>query len=334
MKKTVFLFYLLLWVVSCRSTSDVANEIDKESSEIAIEMIAEYCLEINDRYINPCTDVDFIDSEIGAAMTKSRIYASIPTKSSSGETEDECDTLFTSEQIPLCAEVFERTAIYQDGQSEYTKETILDVYTNPILGFYEEPLDLSMSVARIEIKDGKCINYNAEGVVLSETEIEIPDYSETLEELASYQKDTETKSVVKKDIDWLRSKMSEIYSVKSGSEESYAIYENSRGNIILEQNFPETKGSEAVTIKTEISTDISKRIGYEQYVGGKLKVRSINTYSSSNPHTRSVGIPDGISEDNPEKTVTEMLVNYQDGTPMIKVESKTYKTNKIIYNLK
>lgn len=124
------------------------------------------------------------------------------------------------------------------------------------------------------------------------------------------------------------------YAVKSGSGESYAVYENSRGNVILEQSFPSTKGSKGMTIRTELSPDISKRLGYEQYIGGKLKVRSINTYSSSNQQTRSIGTPDGMSEDNPEKTVTEMIVRYQDGTPMIKVESKTYRTNRTVYNIK
>ena len=334
MKKTFYLSCSLLLLLSCKSSEDIADVSDQDQSEVAIEMIAEYCMEINDRYIDSVKDSDFIDVEVSAAMTKSRMYSGVQTRSSSGEITDECDTLFTSEQIPLCAEVYERTAIYQNCTSEYAQETVLDPESNPILGFYEEPLDLSMSVARIEIKDGKCINYNSDGVVLSETEIEIPDYSETLAELAEYQKAMDTKSSVKRDINWLRARMSEISSVKSGSSESYAIYENERGNIILEQNFAATKGSGGMTVRTELSPDISKRLGYEQYIGGKLKVRSTNTYSSSNPQTRSIGTPEGISEENPEKTVTEMLVYTNDGTPMIKVESKTYRTNRTVYNIK
>lgn len=336
MKKIVYL-YSLLCLVSCKSAvTDVADISKSDSSEMAIEIVADYCLEITDRYIDPVSDADFIDAEVNTAMTKSRMYSSLATKSdiSAEETDAVCDTLFTSEQIPLCAEVYERTAIYQNGTSEYAQETLLDPEVNPLLGFYEEPLDLSMSVSRIEIKDGKCINYNSNGDVLSETEIEMPDYSETIAELAEYQKEAETKSQIKRDIHWLRAKMSEAYGVKSATDESYAVYENSRGNVVLEQTILGTKGGDNIAIRTELSPDISRRLSYEQYSGGRLTVRSTNIFSENNPSTRSSGVPAGMSEDNPVKTVTEMLVFHNDGTPMIKVESKTYRTNRTTYNLK
>jgi len=324
--------------VSCNQDKTISEYTDPvlEEKAIAVEILADYRLITYDRPIDVTTDSDFIDAEVEQSMIQSSLYRKgTATRAASINTSD---TLKISEQIPFCADMKETTIIYQNGDSEYTQETDLDPDGNPLLSFHESELSLTHCIAKIEIKDGKVCTYNNRGELLSEQEVEIPDYSAFLAELEIAQKEAaaETKAGIKgHDINWLRNKMAAQYQTKSNLSESYKIYEKD-GKVVLEQYVNNTRAVDGLTIRTYLSEDISKNYGYEQIENGAVKVRCTNTFSTvSTKSTRSSNVPiDGLSEENPVRTVVEELSYLYDGTPMIKVSDKEFKVNSIHYNIK
>jgi len=329
---------LLFAAVSCKQ-----NELSKEETDpvldeqgVAVEILADYHLTSYDRLIDVNSDSDFIDSDVESAMTKSPNYRnSCATKADS----DTPDTLKFSEMIPFCADIKETTLIYQNGNSEYIRLTDLNSEINPLLSLHDSELDLTLCVAKFEMKDGRACTYNNRGEIISEMEVEMPDYSEFLDEMAKVQEESAagTKSGTKKrDINWLKQKMAEQYPTKSGADDSYTIYEKD-GKVVLEQNVPETKSGEGyTTVRTYLSSDISKNYGYEQLENGRLKVRCTHYYDLFNSSsTKSTNVPvEGISEDNPNRIVVEELSYLNDETPIIKVSDKKYSVNTIHYNVK
>lgn len=327
----------MLIVVSCNQNEPLSEGTDPvlEEKSVAVEIRADYRLVTYDRPIDAATDADFINADEEQSTTKSSLFRKVLTTKADS---DAPDTLKYSGQIPFCADMKESTIIYQNGCSEYTKETDLNPDVNPLLSFHESELDLTHCVAKIEIKDGKACTYNNQGELLSEQEVEIPDYSAFLTELEKAQEEAaaETKAGIKRrDINWLRNKMAEQYRTKSNLSESYRIYEKD-GKVVLEQYMNETKAGDGVTIRTYLSEDISKNYGYEQIEHGRVKVRCTNTFSAVNTKsTKNSNVPiDGLSEENPVRTVVEELTYLNDGTPIIKVSDKEYKVNTIHFNIK
>ena len=333
--KILPLFTSFLLLISCNDfkESEVRNVQDK--SESAIEIISDYRLITYKRALDLEKDKDFITPEVKSAMLSGRMYKDKSyTKSDASESSD---TLMSSEQIPFCADVREVSNIYQDGSSEFSRKTEMDPDRNPLLGFHEEPVDLKDIVSKVEIKDGMATTYNSSGECLSKKQVQMPDYSEYLEKMSEYRKESEseTKSGIRRDIEWLRRRMESSSVTKDGQTFTYRIYETEGDKVVLEQDIMDTKSGENLTVRTFLSSDISKNYGYEQLSDGYLKVRCTHSFSGVTARTKSHGLPAGsISEENPVRTVFEELSYLHDGTPMISVSDKIYRENRINYNLK
>ena len=341
MKKAISCLSLVAALVSCNTASREAVLPEQElrsmdENSIAIEISADYTLSSYKRLIDESSDCDFVDEEIMSAMKRSQMYQKrvVPqTKALKTFT----DTLSHSEQIPFCADISELTLIFEDGQAEYVQITELDPEVNPLLGFHETPLDLSHCIAKLVVKDGVATSYNTKGEVLSIQDAPRPDYSEYLKAIRLANSDIEfkkTRSGNIRDINWLRAKMESQDQTKSGGEPSYRIYEAGGDRIVLEQHVGLTKGGKNITVKTFLSSDISKNYGYEQLEGGMLTVRCTNFFDESSPATRSwiSALPE-MSEELPSRTVTEMISYMSDGTPMMSVSDKEYKTNTVKLNM-
>ena len=187
------------------------------------------------------------------------------------------------------------------------------------------------------MKDGKASTYNNRGELLSEKPIEMPDYTEYLAELTRCQEEAEAETrtgSVRRDINWLRDRMASQHSTRNSSEAAYSIYEKN-GLVVLEQYANETRSRNGLTVRTFLSSDISKNYGYEQLDGGYLKVRCTHSFEpSSAATTRSMySTTDGLSQENPIRTIVETISILHDGTPMIRVSDKAYRINTIQYNL-
>ncbi|MBQ7517603.1 MAG: hypothetical protein IJR34_02530 [Bacteroidales bacterium] len=328
-------YYVLSLLIICSCSRTPVEESKDELGRVAIEMQSDFSFLTYDRLLDEQTDADFIDNNVSAAMQTKSVYQyrrGASTKSS----VEEIDTLRTSEEIPFFATVSEQTNIYQDGSSDYVRDMVLDPEINPLLCVHESPLDLSNCISRIEIKNGKSISYNPDGKILSEQDIEMPDYTEYLLMLKQAQKESEegTRAGCRRDINWLRERMSITCPTKAGDTPSYRIWEDSEGNVILEQTVSETRFAQPITLRTKLSADISKSLGYEQRINGQLMVRSRNIFTD-NPQTKSIGNPlTDISDENPSQTITESLSYTQDGTPKIKVEDRKFSVNRTVFHLK
>lgn len=338
MKKIQFLplFSSLLLLFSCKTVTEeyTTSPRDPEKGEPTIESISNYHLVTYKRMIDMSKDKDFITPAVKSSLLSCRMYRDASSTKSDGVSTS--DTLSFSEQIPFSADVSELTRIYKDGSSEYNQSTDLDPNSNPLLSLRDEPLDLKYFVSKVEIKDGMSTTYNNVGEILSQKQVTMPDYSEYLKEISKEKQASseETKSGIKRDINWLRRKM-EMQATKSGVALSYRIYETEGGKVVLEQEMPTTKGCDAITVRTFLSSDISQNYGYEKLVGGQLTVRCTHSFAGSSTRTKSVGLSSGeISEENPTETLTEELCTLNDGTPVISVSTRTYKVNKTTYNLK
>ena len=334
--KVLLLVASLLSVFSCKIVTENYTEanIDPEKGEPAIESTSNYQLVTYKRAIDLSKDKDFITPAVKSSLLSCRMYRDASSTKSDGVSTS--DTLSFSEQIPFSADVSELTRIYKDGSSEYNQSTDLDPNSNPLLSLRDEPLDLKYFVSKVEIKDGMSTTYNNVGEILSQKQVTMPDYSEYLKEISKEKQASseETKSGIKRDINWLRRKM-EMQATKSGVALSYRIYETEGGKVVLEQEMPTTKGCDAITVRTFLSSDISQNYGYEKLVGGQLTVRCTHSFAGSSTRTKSVGLSSGeISEENPTETLTEELCTLNDGTPVISVSTRTYKVNKTTYNLK
>lgn len=332
MRKNFFYFALSL-LIPCSCSRTQITESGGNLDDVAIEIKSDYALLTYERLLNEQTDTDFLYEEVTTAMQCKSIYQYRRVATKTGI--EELDTLRTSEEIPFYAEVNEQTNIYLDGSSEYIREMNLDPDLNPLLSVYETPMNLENCVSRIEIKDGKSVTYAPDGKILSEQDVEMPDYTDYIQMLTQAQKESEqdTKSNIRHDINWLRGRMEASYPTKSG-EQNYRIWSEGDGTVILEQTIAETKAGQPVTMRTRLSSDISKNLGYDQLIDGKLMVRCRNVYTN-NPQTKSIGTPlADISDENPSQTITESLCFTQDGTPKIKVEDKTFSVNKIVFHLK
>ena len=329
--------WLLFLAVSCNRQPVEGNEPGDQSRQtLAIETQADYSLLTYDRLLDEETDGDFMDETVLAAMASKSVYQYQATLTTKSTAEGVIDTLRTSEEIPFYAEVSEISNIYQDGSFDYVRNMSLDPETNPLLDVYETPFDLNTCVSRLEIKNGKSITYNINGDILSEEDVEMPDYTEYLKMLSQAQDEAgeETRAGVQRDINWLRARMENACPTKVGEEPSWRIYSAPDGNVILEQTMADTKDGQHIMVRTKLSSDISKNYGFEQRINGKLITRSRNIFSD-NPATKSTGSPIAdISNENPSQTITESLSYDFDGTPKIKVEDKTFSVNRTVLHLK
>lgn len=324
MKKSIPL--ILLVSIAAASCGNAGRELSTDGQTLrsldgdglAIEIVSDYNLSSYERLLDEETDMDLIDSQVGSAMRASTLYSDA----------DAAETWSESSRIPFCARVSERTSIFQDGSSEYVQTTDLDSGTNPLLGLRDSRPDLSSYVAKVVIKDGVSTTYNNQGVVLSSQDVEMPDYSSFLAEMQESlaESDHDTRAGISHDIDWLRAKMASRYQTKAGAL-PYEIYEIEGGKVVLEQDMGLTKAGEDLVVRTIYSSDIKLNYGYEQLVGGKLRVRCVNSFDPAAPAGT-------ISEDNPVRTVVEELSFRSDGTPVVKVSDKEFSINTVRYNLK
>ena len=329
-----FTFFLL----SCNSgpVEEPASPEPVQGNGPVIEIEADYTLYSYKRPIDETSDLDFIDEATMNAMRSSKFYQKrtfLRTKTSSEVAV--LDTLTLSEEIPFCANISESTKISNDGTAEYVQITELDPEMNPLLGFHETELDLSNCIAQIVVKDGEATTYNTYGEILSQQTVPTPDYSEYINEIALAKQDlvAETKAGMGRDINWLRSKMGQQCPTKSGEAPSYKIYE-AGDRIILEQYMGLTKSGEELSVRTVLSSDITKNYGYEQLEDGLLKVRCTNYFDQSSVGTKSVSSALAEPyEENPSRTVIECLSTLSDGTPMISVSDRVYKINTVKINL-
>lgn len=343
MRKRIALFsFAMVIIVSCNDSASRESSFEEQEQaaldekELAVEIVSDYKLITYDRPLDETADAEFIDAETRSAMKKSRLYKSRMERMTKSGADSTPDTLLVSEQIPFYAAISETTTIYQNGRSAYTQETDLNPETNPLLSFHETEMDLSKSVAKVEIIDGVATTYNNKGEILSQKEVPMPDYSEYLEELekAKAESSEETKSEIKRDINWLRNKMEAQCPTKAGGTPSYRIYEQG-DKVILEQYVNGTKADEGTTVRTILSSDIARNYGFDQLEGGKLKVRCRNSFENCSRATKSSNMPvKEVSEDNPSKTILEEITCLDDGTPMLKVLEKDYSRNTIKFNIK
>lgn len=186
------------------------------------------------------------------------------------------------------------------------------------------------------VKDGVAVSYNTKGEELSRQVVPNPDYSEYIAEIkiAKRDLDLETKAGVKRDINWLREKMESHNTTKSKLTTSYKIYAIEGDIVVLEQNMGVTKSGDDITVRTLLSSNISKNYGYEQLEGGVLKVRCTNYFDKSSTDTKSCTFRNaGLFDESPSRTVVEMLSYLADGTPMISVSDKEYKDNIVKFNI-
>jgi len=312
-----------------------SSGLESEDNVPSLEIVSNYRLITYDRPIEVEKDSDFIDSEVSSKMEASPFYRNRFLKMTKSNS-DRSDTLKDSRRIPNCVDVEETTRILPDGGVQLKQNTILNPGENPLLGFRDSEVDTRHAATMLDIEDGHLRTYNSEGEMLSDEEIQMPDYCEFLAELErlmeEYAVDTKSGNQ-KRDIDWLRRKMEKQCMTKSVSE-SYRIYEKG-DRVVMEQCVNQTKSGEGMVVRTYLSSDISRNYGYEQLENGVLKVRCTHTFSESDsPLTRSNIPVDGITEENPERTVTEMMDYLTDGTPMIRVTDKKYRMNTIRYNVK
>ena len=337
MKPQIIVFCtILLCMVACLTPrSDTSNGlIASPSDDLAIEIISEYTLTTYNRLLDVENDSDFIDESLRGILAKSPRYNNQLLPKTKGENDMVNDTLSMSEEIPFCADFYETTLIYRDGQAELSQEVDLNSEINPLLGFHSYPIDLSSDVTKLEVKDGVARAYNMAGELLYEMEMEMPDYSDYLEELSNGVSEDMGTKAEKKDINWLRRKMDEAYpDSKSLGTDMYRLYTKDNGIVVLEQDVAPTKAGESVMIRTFFSPDIELNYGYEQLVGGILRIRCTNTYEESTPKTKGIFYEDSISDRLPSKSVTESISQMWDGTPTISVEEKEFRQNKTVIHL-
>lgn len=335
---------LTVLMVSCNRKEEV-NEPCGSGNDLALEVFSDYRVKIYDRPLSENKDADFMSPEVERAMQNSRIYRnrmSAATRSTDIEEDEVPEEWECSEEIPFCADICERIYVYSNGDSEYSRTTDLDPEVNPLLCFHETELDLTHCVARVEVKDGLASTYNNRGELLSQTSVEMPDYSEYLDLLEECEEESEEESeegtrsgIVSRDINWLRSRMESECATRGVSDSSYSVYEKG-DRVVLEQYVNATRGGSALTVRTFFSKDISRNYGFEQLAGGVLQVRCTHFFDASeSAATRSNSVSfDGMLMESPTRTVLEELSYLQDGTPMVSVSDKEFRQNTIRYNSK
>lgn len=334
------LYAIFFCIVGC-TVPPPSSDSSEESSPTqqdgpVLEIVADYTLVTYNRLLNLEDDVDFIDESIRQSIIQSSRYKkSLLPKTKNEDTTSQCDTLSMSEEIPFCADIYEATTVFRDGQVEYLQEINLNPDTNPLLGFHSTPIDISGELAKVEVKDGVARTYSLTGELLSEMEIEMPDYTHYIEALnKGLSEQSITKTTNKKDIKWLQEKMAQETSVsKSGLNDSYNVYEREDGTVVLEQFILPTKTEEPIMVRTLFSSDISLNYGYEQYVDGHLQIRCRYSYDETPTITKGVYYTSDAAEQLPSKCVIESLNKMIDGTPTLMIEEKLFRTNKTVINL-
>lgn len=349
MKKDFFIFFVGFVLCSCFSCKKYEDSaiITNSSEALAVEIISRCQTEISNDFINRLDYGDFISPEVEQAMVKSRVYASRGVGTRSVD-DSEIDTFYYSEQIPVCEDLYQQTKIYSDGQTEVSCENNIDIEGNPMLTFYDSPIDLDQFIAKMEIKDGHKKCYNKSGVLILSEPAELPDMKEYVEQLQYYveqaQQETKSRSGSKRDIEWLRSKMQVQPQTRSGEPVYYKIEQLANGNVLLEQEMLDIGYSSSLPLarsnssgklitRTELSPDISRTMKYELLEDGKLVERRKYMYSDFNPKTRSMYLPMSDGTDlNPEQIITEKLVIMHDGTPMVQVRTENFQQNQVIFH--
>lgn len=343
MKKFFYFAFLLLLfgVFSCSKTASVKEEGDTvlpDISELAIKTITEYQIESVCGIITE-DDYDFVDENTSRAIAKSAIYQKTPlTKGSTTEND-----IAYPEQVPACEAIYQEFDIYNDGHAEIEISKQIGPVGNPAVALCDTPVDMSLYVAKIIVKDGFQRCYNEDGILLYEEptrQIDYSSYIATLKDVMQQvesESNIETKSGVKRDVNWLRQKMSAYSAMTkaSGSNDlDYSIEELPNGNVLLEQSiYVRTKSSmERHTSKIELSPDITRVERSESWENLVLKEKKEYTYDTSDEKLKSNYIPTiGMSEYNPKTVTTKRVVFMHDGTPMIKSTTEQYKQNQSYY---
>lgn len=340
-----FLLILLIIITSCNQQQDSPDD-NTDNNTLAVEFISKKQIETSNQLITNIEYADFVNPDIIALISKSRLYANVGINTRTWSLEDAIDTLYYSEQIPVCEEVFQQTKIFYNGQQESIYESNIDPEGNPILYFHETPTDLDQYIARVEVKNGQRNCYNRSGSLLSSELAELPNMKEFIDELQKCVKQVEqdglTRSAAKRDIEWLRRKMESQPRTRSGEDCYYKIEVLDNGNVVLEQEMQsenskyKTRGiseSGKITTRTELSPDISRTMGFEIRNNDLLVERRRYKYSESNIKTRSLYTPISEGDDlNPEQIITQKLVVLNDGTPMIELISENFTQNQTIFH--
>lgn len=342
MKRIILSVWLLLLLVifSCsRVTSIKENDsVLSENSVVAIKTITEYQMESVCGLITE-EESDFIDENMNSKIESSVVYKKAAhTKSLIEETD-----VTSPELVPVCEAVSQELDIYNDGHAEMTILKQIGPEGNPAVALHDTPVDMSLYVAKVIVKDGFQRSYNADGILLYEVPVENIDYSSYITALKEIMQqveaetNAETKAGIKRDVNWLRRKM-ESYSVETRASGSnlfdYSVKELPNGNVLLEQTTCMGTKFDMVrlTSRIELSSDITRVERSESWENLVLKEKKEYEYDMSNEKLKSNLIPmTGMGEYNPKVVKTKRVVFMHDGTPLLNTTIERYKRNQSYY---
>lgn len=321
-------------IASCNNNDIEKPNNESKKGELAIEIFSHVQTLNKTEYINEFEHEDFLSAEL-ISMISSNKQAKRQLKRIS---DNEVDTVFSLEEIPIYSEQITKTRIYSSGVMESELSDITPEDKNPINSFMANPLPEESKIRKTIIVDGMINSYSSNGDLVYSVpyaEQNMKQFLDTLKYYVSLSVDTLKNSQIS-----LKRRIKSIEDQKVA--QGIAVRELSNGNIVLEQYMDgkERLSSQRVSImgsserlksRTELNPDMTKTISFELLQGNQLLERRRYTYSSNKLLRNSKSVQNLHSE-NPENIKTEVLILSKDGFPMIKTIQEHYLQNQILFH--
>lgn len=323
------LFFFLLILTSCGNEQDVVKP-DESHRDLAVEILNHMTIVEQTEDLNVAKHSDFISEELLQA------YASSPgfvQKVRSAENQ-ESDTLFTYEEIPLIRETETKTLIFSNGKSESYIEDLTPYDVNPANLLTETPVSDSARISKTIIKNGILSVFNKSGRLISSEEYPETDYTAFLDTIKIYL----AKSLINAQQNVNRA--AKVLALKRSLPDGSIFKELPNGNVIYEvllnpgnnnnQGLSRTSGN--LRGRTELDPELNRTLSFELFQGDNLIQRKVFSYGSN--QKLNCFFNNQVITQNPELIESQTLIINSRGLPAIRHSREFYSQNQTSYYLK
>jgi hypothetical protein len=332
MKSKINLFYLLIVIfsfTSCGKDQEILKP-EENAGEKAIEVLNHMTIIEQNENLNIVGHKDFVSEELLQA------YASNPgfiQKVKSAANQDP-DTLFSYDEIPLVRETESKTLIFSDGRSETYIEDLTPFDVNPVNFLSETPDSDSARISRTIIKNGVLSVYNKAGQLITSEEYPENDYTEFLDTIKVYL------AMALLNTQQSVNRASKVQALKKNLPDGSVIQELSNGNLIYEVKLDnQSSGNQGLakiqgtlTGRTELDPDLNRTLSFELFQGSNLIHRKVFSYGT-NEKLNSFFNNKMVAQ-NPELIESQTLIINSRGLPVIRHIREFYSQNQTLYFFK
>lgn len=246
--------------------------------------------------------------------------------------DDNNDTIFTYDEIPLVRESKIHTCIYKDGTMQTETDFMTPFSSNTLFQLNENPPSEKTRISKTIEKNGLLKMYNYEGKLLSEEVLPVSDMSNFLDTMKLYVRKLEEEEQKLE-----RNKINPVAAIRNRLPQGSRILRHPNGHVLLEIDLVEpiretsflSQKGDLLKSKTELSEDMTKTLKFELFRGDYLVQRKVYTYNDKDA-LRNLHHKDILNE-NPESIESECLMLNSKGLPVLHHSKEFFYRNQTCY---